>query len=71
MDGFQATEAIRRFELEQNKESIPIVALTAFATQGFREQCLQKGMDEYLTKPLKRKMLLELLEKFLISSAEL
>jgi PAS domain S-box-containing protein len=64
MDGFQATEEIRIWESKHGKTATPIIALTAFATEGFRERCLAKGMNDYLTKPLKRKTLLELLETY-------
>jgi CheY-like chemotaxis protein len=51
MDGLTATRKIRA--LEEEGEHIPIVGLTAHALQEVREQCLQAGMDEILTKPLK------------------
>jgi signal transduction histidine kinase/CheY-like chemotaxis protein/HPt (histidine-containing phosphotransfer) domain-containing protein len=44
---------------------IPIIALTAHAMQGYREQCLEAGMDDYLTKPLEPAQLGEMLEKWL------
>ncbi|GAB6060095.1 response regulator [Desulfonatronum parangueonense] len=44
---------------------IPIIALTAHAMQGYREQCLEAGMDDYLTKPLEPAQLTEMLEKWL------
>jgi CheY-like chemotaxis protein len=51
MDGFKATEAIRKKE-ETTGEHIPIIAMTAHAMKGDRERCLEAGMDEYTTKPL-------------------
>lgn len=50
LDGLEATHLIRTFENGLNHT--PIVALTAHASEGWRERCLDAGMDEYLTKPL-------------------
>lgn len=50
LDGLEATHVIRTFENGLNHT--PIVALTAHASEGWRERCLDAGMDEYLTKPL-------------------
>ncbi|TVR00974.1 MAG: sensor histidine kinase, partial [Desulfovibrionales bacterium] len=44
---------------------LPIIALTAHAMQGYREQCLEAGMDDYLAKPLEPAQLAEMLEKWL------
>ncbi|WP_328984314.1 PAS domain S-box protein [Thiorhodovibrio winogradskyi] len=60
MDGYQATVAIRDEPGHLNRNT-PIVAMTAQALEGDREKCLQAGMDDYLSKPIR----LELLERAL------
>lgn len=59
LDGFAATQAVRAWEAEQQLNRTPVIALTAHAMEGYREQCLQQGMDDYLTKPIKKKILLK------------
>ncbi len=65
MDGLSATEAIRKFETETNADRCPIVALTANAMKGDRERCLDAGMDDYLTKPVKKQILMEALSNWI------
>ncbi|MBZ5728478.1 MAG: response regulator [Acidobacteriia bacterium] len=63
MSGFEATERIRRSE-RGSGHHIPIIAMTAHAMAGDRERCMACGMDAYVSKPLRPKDLLDLLEKF-------
>lgn len=51
VDGFEATRLIRDWEQRNARPAIPIVALTAHATAGDREQCLAIGMNDYISKP--------------------
>ncbi|MBW4056784.1 MAG: response regulator [Proteobacteria bacterium] len=65
MDGLQATRAIRDYERTIGRSvPVPIVAMTAFAGNEDRQVCLEAGMNEYLTKPIKPAHLLQLLHKF-------
>jgi signal transduction histidine kinase/AmiR/NasT family two-component response regulator len=61
MDGFEATRRIRELE-EATGGHIPIVAMTAHAMAGDRERCLAAGMDDYVSKPLRKEDLLRVLE---------
>lgn len=66
MDGFQATKVIRDWEASQGRSDapVPIIALTGHALKNDRQECLDAGMDHYLTKPVKQTELLEVLERF-------
>lgn len=63
MDGFQLTAAIRAEETD--KARIPIIAVTANAMQGEAERCIENGMDDYLSKPIRLDELGPMLEKWL------
>jgi two-component system, sensor histidine kinase len=64
MDGFEATLEIRKDEADQKKH-IPIIALTANATEEDKNRCMQTGMDDFLTKPIKSEKLYECLHKYI------
>jgi CheY-like chemotaxis protein len=60
MDGFQATAAIRKMEI-QTGTHMPVIAMTAHALAGYKEKCLAAGMDGYVTKPIRPDLLLKAL----------
>ena len=72
MDGLEATKAIRKYEEQPatrnsqpaTRHHIPIVAMTAYAMKGDREMCLEAGMDDYMTKPIKREIVFGSIEKW-------
>jgi signal transduction histidine kinase/ActR/RegA family two-component response regulator len=64
MGGIDATRKIRAIENERHSARIPIIAMTANAMQGDRERCLEAGMDDYITKPLKVDQLFERLSRW-------
>jgi CheY-like chemotaxis protein/HPt (histidine-containing phosphotransfer) domain-containing protein len=65
MDGLEATRVIRATKAGTLNPSVPIVAMTAHAMQGHREECLAAGMDDYLSKPIRFATLSEVLAKWL------
>jgi signal transduction histidine kinase/CheY-like chemotaxis protein/HPt (histidine-containing phosphotransfer) domain-containing protein len=65
MDGFEATRAIRSGEAETLNRAIPIVAMTAHAMRGDREECLHAGMNDYIAKPVTPASLSALFKKWL------
>ncbi|SLM29443.1 Two-component hybrid sensor and response regulator histidine kinase [Desulfamplus magnetovallimortis] len=65
MDGLEATRRIRAIETTDKR--IPIVALTANAMKEFEEKCLDVGMDDFLTKPLKRELVFQSVKKWVIN----
>jgi len=63
MDGFEATNEIRSFELSQGLQPVPVIAMTAYALQGDRDRCLAAGMDGYIAKPIKEDDLCRVIER--------
>jgi CheY-like chemotaxis protein len=60
MDGLEATRHIKK----SNSEGPVIIAMTANAMQGDREECMRAGMDDYISKPIKLEILMSILEKW-------
>ncbi len=67
MDGFEATRQVREHEKKNNLTHIPIIALTANAMKGDKERCIQAGMDDYLSKPVRQKNFAEMIRKWLLN----
>lgn len=65
MDGFETTQRIRHLEEGERANRVPIVAFTANAMPGDREQCLAAGMDDYIAKPIHQHELQEVLSRWL------
>jgi signal transduction histidine kinase/HPt (histidine-containing phosphotransfer) domain-containing protein len=63
MDGYETTRRIRKLE-EGSGSRLPIVAMTAGALKGDRERCLQAGMDDYMTKPVRMAEVAKILEQW-------
>jgi signal transduction histidine kinase/CheY-like chemotaxis protein len=64
MDGFDATRELRRREQDSGRAPLPVIALTAAAMTGDRDRCLDAGMTDYLTKPVRYDALRDVLEKY-------
>ena len=66
MDGLTATRQIRAWELANERQPTPIIALTASALKGDREKCMAAGCTAFLTKPIKQQVLLQAIEKHVV-----
>ena len=68
MDGYQATTAIREYYADvygDDHPRLPVIAVTAHALKGEKEKCLAAGMDEYVTKPIKKKDVMNAIAMFI------
>ncbi len=71
MDGITATMEIRKWEKDQSvaandRSPVPIIAVTANAMKEDRGKCLEIGMNDYLAKPIKREMVFEVIERWVL-----
>lgn len=63
MDGYEATKLIRKKEKAGNQNRLPIIALTASAMEEDRNLCFDAGMDDYISKPVNKQNLINVLKK--------
>ena len=63
MDGYEATKVIRSGELGEIIENIPIIAVTSDAMQETKNRVMDLGMNDYMTKPINKAILMEKIEK--------
>ena len=65
MDGFETTQKIRQLENQSGRKTVPIIALTANTSSEIRKRCMDSGMSDYLSKPLKVDTLQEVIGRWL------
>ncbi len=68
MDGYEATAELRR--REGDGERTPVIAMTALAMKGDLERCVAAGMDDYVSKPIRRQQLIETLQRWIPAIVE-
>ena len=64
MDGFEATRRIRAGQAGEDYQHIPIIAMTANAMSGDKEQCLEQGMSDYISKPFSTQEITDMMNKW-------
>ncbi|HSH12925.1 MAG TPA: response regulator, partial [Desulfurivibrionaceae bacterium] len=67
MDGLEATRLIRK-KAGAATRHLPIIAMTAHALESYRQQCLAAGMDDFISKPFEKNVLLQVISHHLPSS---
>lgn len=65
MDGYAATQEIRKIESDNARVHVPIIAMTAHALKEDKEKCLRAGMDDYISKPIRMKDVEEILNRWI------
>ncbi len=65
LNGIEATRDIREIIKSDNRQNLPIIALTAHIEKEMRDYCIERGFADYLVKPIKKEALLETLHKWL------
>ena len=65
MDGFEATATVRDPDSNVLNHNVPIIAMTANAMKEDRDRCIDAGMDDYVSKPVKKDVLAAVIEKWL------
>lgn len=70
MDGFQATSEIRAFEAQLGDARLPIIAVTANALESDKIRCHEVGMDDFVSKPIKRGVLFDALVRHGVTQGE-
>jgi two-component system sensor histidine kinase/response regulator len=69
MDGYEATRFIRQPSSDVRNHQIPIVAMTAHSFEADRKKCLDAGMSDYLSKPIRREILEQILDRWMAPAA--
>jgi len=68
LDGYSTTRIIRQMITKGQVAYVPIIAITANALRGDREKCLAAGMDDYCTKPIRKKTLIGILDRWVLDT---
>jgi len=64
MDGYETTRYIREWEVSNGLERTPVIALTADVLPSTEHNCLESGMDDYLSKPVRKQNLRDVMERW-------
>ena len=63
MDGYEASAIIRQREKESGQH-LPIIAMTAHTMTGDRDKCMEAGMDDYISKPIRKEQIVQVISKW-------